>query len=147
VNRFVRGHGEDVTAEEALRGFERFPSWMWRNHLLDFVGWLREHNDRFGGHESARTGFYGLDPYCLYRSIQELISYLERVDPAAAARARERYACFDHYGDGFDGQAVAFGAGRPLRGVVCLSGARPPTRTFDGSTAQRTGRDRPPHPR
>ncbi|SQE00703.1 MULTISPECIES: phosphoribosyltransferase [unclassified Parafrankia] len=36
---------------------------------------------------------------------------------------------------------------RPLRGVVCLSGARPPTRTFGGSTAQRTGRDRPPHPR
>ncbi|WP_035955137.1 erythromycin esterase family protein [Parafrankia sp. EUN1f] len=116
VNRFVRGHGEDVTAEEALRGFERFPSWMWRNtDVLDFVGWLREHNDRFGGHESAKTGFYGLDLYSLYRSIQELISYLERVDPAAAARAREGYSCFDHYGDGFDGQvygqAAAFGAG------------------------------------
>jgi hypothetical protein len=73
VNRIVRGHGEDVTAEEALRGFERFPSWMWRNtDVLDLVGWLREHNDRFGGHESARTGFYGLDLYSLYRSIQEL---------------------------------------------------------------------------
>ncbi|MEX5636301.1 erythromycin esterase family protein [Parafrankia sp. FMc2] len=116
VNRFVRGQGEDVTAEEALRGFERFPSWMWRNtDVLDFVGWLRDHNDRFGGHESAKAGFYGLDLYSLYHSIQELIAFLERVDPAAAARARERYTCLDHYGDGFDGQvyrhAAAFGAG------------------------------------
>jgi hypothetical protein len=29
-----------------LRGFERFPAWMWRNtDVLTFVGRLREHND------------------------------------------------------------------------------------------------------
>jgi erythromycin esterase-like protein len=115
VNRYVRGHSADATAEESLRGFERFPSWMWRNAVvLDFVGWLREHNDRLGGGERAKAGFYGLDLYSLYRSIHEVISYLDRVDPAAAARARERYACFDH-ADGGDGQAygfaAAFGAG------------------------------------
>jgi erythromycin esterase-like protein/predicted phosphoribosyltransferase len=115
VNRYVRGRGDDGTAEEALRGFERFPTWMWRNAVvLDFVGWLREHNDQRGGDERAKAGFYGLDLYSLYRSIHEVISYLERVDPAAAARARERYSCFDHSSDG-DGQAygfaAAFGAG------------------------------------
>ena len=42
VNRYVRARSDDVTAEEALRGFERFPAWMWRNAVvLDFVGWLR----------------------------------------------------------------------------------------------------------
>jgi len=109
------GRSDDVTAEEALRGFERFPAWMWRNAVvLDFVGWLREHNDDLGGDERAKAGFYGLDLYSLYRSIQEVISYLDRVDPAAAGRARERYACFDHASGG-DGQAygfaAAFGAG------------------------------------
>jgi erythromycin esterase-like protein/predicted phosphoribosyltransferase len=114
VNRYVRGRSDDVTAEEALRGFRRFPTWMWRNTaVLDFVGWLREHNDRTGG-ERAKAGFYGLDLYSLHRSIHEVISYLERVDPAAAARARDRYACFDHF-DADDGQSygfsAAFGAG------------------------------------
>ncbi|HEV7963450.1 MAG TPA: erythromycin esterase family protein [Actinoplanes sp.] len=114
VNRYVRGHGGDATAEESLRGFERFPTWMWRNTvLLDFVGWLREHNERSAG-ERAKAGFYGLDLYSLHRSIHEVITYLERIDPAAAARARERYSCFEHH-DGDDGQAygyaAAFGAG------------------------------------
>jgi erythromycin esterase-like protein len=115
VNRYVRGRGQDTTSEEALRGFERFPTWMWRNTaVVDFVGWLREHNARMGGDERAKTGFYGLDLYSLHRSIREVISYLDRVDPAAARRAHERYACFDH-ASGDDGQAygfaAAFGAG------------------------------------
>src|SRR5439155_18507778 len=98
----------------ALRGFERFPAWMWRNTaVLDFAGWLREHNDRSGRDERAKAGFYGLDLYSLYRSVDEVISYLERIDPAAAARARERYACFDHFSDDAQryGYAAAFGAG------------------------------------
>ncbi|NJC74214.1 erythromycin esterase [Planosporangium thailandense] len=114
VNRYVHGRGRDTTAEEALRGFERFPTWMWRNTaVLDFVGWLRAHNDRTAD-ERAKAGFYGLDLYSLHRSAQEVIAYLERVDPTAAARARERYSCFDH-ASGDDGQAygfaAAFGAG------------------------------------
>jgi erythromycin esterase-like protein/predicted phosphoribosyltransferase len=115
VNRFVRRRSDDATAEEALRGFERFPTWMWRNAVvLDFVGWLREFNDRpAAGDERAKAGFYGLDLYSLSRSIHEVIAYLERVDPTAAARARERYSCFDHSGgDGQNyGYGAAFGAG------------------------------------
>ncbi|HEY6415633.1 MAG TPA: erythromycin esterase family protein, partial [Acidimicrobiales bacterium] len=114
VNRYVRGRSDDATAEESLRGFERFPTWMWRNAVvLDFVGWLRDHNDHVGPDERDKAGFYGLDLYSLYRSAEEVVSYLERVDPLAAARARERYSCFDHYrGDAQDyGFAAAFGAG------------------------------------
>jgi erythromycin esterase-like protein len=95
VNRYVRGRSEDATAEEALRGFERFPTWMRRNEVvLDFVGWLRDHDDARRS-EQAKAGFYGLDLYSLYRSIHEVVDYLERVDPEAAARARERYACLE----------------------------------------------------
>ena len=46
VNRYIHGAREDRDAEEALRGFRRFPTWMWRNaDVLDLVGWLRTHND------------------------------------------------------------------------------------------------------
>lgn len=115
ANRYVRGLGDDRTADEALSGFERFPAWMWRNVVVrDFVDWLREHNGRRRESDRRQTGFYGLDLYSLHRSMQEVISYLDKVDPVAAARARDRYACFDHT-SADDGQAygfaAAFGAG------------------------------------
>ena len=94
VNRFVRGLGEDTTAEHALRGFERFPSWMWRNTVVrDFGDWLRANNRRCESHHRRQTGFYGLDLYSLHRSMQEVVGYLDKIDPVAAARARARYAC------------------------------------------------------
>jgi len=115
VNRYVHAAGGDTSAEQALRGFQRFPAWMWRNTaVLDFVAWLREHNDRSARDDRAKAGFYGLDLYSLYRSAHEVVSYLERVDPAAAARARARYACFDHFSQDdaqVYGFAAAFGAG------------------------------------
>ncbi|HTO74486.1 MAG TPA: erythromycin esterase family protein [Thermoanaerobaculia bacterium] len=96
VNRYVRGEPGDGDSEEALRGFERFPTWMWRNaDVLDFVGWLRTHNDRVEG-DGRKVGFYGLDLYSLHASIDAVLSFLDRVDPEAASRARRRYACFDH---------------------------------------------------
>ena len=114
VNRYVRGLGEDETADEALSGFERFPAWMWRNTVVrDFVDWLRTRNRRQESN-GGQAGFYGLDLYSLHRSMHEVISYLDKIDPKAAARARERYACFDH-ASADDGQAygfsAAFGAG------------------------------------
>lgn len=114
VNRYVRGIGDDRSATEALSGFERFPAWMWRNVVVrEFVEWLRQHNHRLST-TSRQTGFYGLDLYSLHRSMHEVIAYLDRVDPVAAERARDRYACFDHT-SADDGQAygfaAAFGAG------------------------------------
>ncbi|WP_029116724.1 erythromycin esterase family protein [Mycobacterium sp. URHB0044] len=115
VNRFVRGAGTDDTAEQALACFERFPTWMWRNAAVrDFVDWLRQRNATMT--DEQRVGFYGLDMYSLHRSMKAVIGYLETVDPEAAARARTRYACFDHAAADDDGQdygrAAAFGAGR-----------------------------------
>ena len=40
-----------------------------------------------------RAGFYGLDLYNMSGSIAAVLDYLERVDPDAAAAARERYGC------------------------------------------------------
>jgi erythromycin esterase-like protein len=111
VNRFVRGADDDGDADEALGGFERFPTWMWRNaEVLDFVGWLRAYNDELGSN-AEKTGFYGLDLYSLRASMDAVVDYLERVDPAAARAAKERYACFDHFGPDMESYALAVGAG------------------------------------
>ncbi|GFG50305.1 hypothetical protein MAGR_17460 [Mycolicibacterium agri] len=115
VNRYVRGLGQDASADDALKSFERFPAWMWRNTVVrEFVEWLHAHNARRRATDERQIGFYGLDLYSLHRSMQEVINYLEKVDPDAAVRARKRYACFDHT-SADDGQAygfaAAFGAG------------------------------------
>jgi erythromycin esterase-like protein len=95
VNRHVRGRGADQDANAALSGFQRFPNWMWRNtDVAGFVDWLRGHNASAPGRQ---VGFYGLDLYSMFTSIGEVLGYLDKVDPAAAAQARARYACFDHY--------------------------------------------------
>jgi erythromycin esterase-like protein len=111
VNRYVRGAAGDADAADALEGFRRFPQWMWRNaDVLDFVGWLRAHNDGLAG--APQVGFYGLDLYSLHASMGAVLDYLRIADPEAARRAQRRYACFDHFGD--DTQAYGFAAGTGL---------------------------------
>jgi len=109
VNRYVRGEGGDADGRAALSGFERFPAWMWRNtSVLEFVEWLRRRNDRAG---AGKAGFYGLDLYSLFTSIQEVLRYLDEVDPVAAEETRRRYACFDHYGEDSQHYGYATGVG------------------------------------
>src|SRR5207249_1757655 len=82
---------------EALSGFRRFPTWMWRNTvMLQFVEWLRSFNTDLDP-KRAPLGFYGMDLYSLHASIEAVLSYLDKVDPGAAKRARLRYSCFDHF--------------------------------------------------
>jgi erythromycin esterase-like protein len=112
INRYVRGLGDGATAIDSLSGFQRFPTWMWRNaDVLDFVGWLRTHNDALPP-RSPKVGFYGLDLYSLYSSIAAVLGYLDKVNPQAAQQARQRYACFEHFGTDPQayGYATSFGA-------------------------------------
>jgi erythromycin esterase-like protein len=94
IHRFVTGREQATSAEEALRDFRRFPAWMWRNTVMvEFVTWLREWNAR----NDNAAGIYGMDLYSMHRSIESVVEYLEKNDPAAARRARDRYACFEHF--------------------------------------------------
>ena len=113
VNRYVRGRSDDPDAQSALSGFQRFPHWMWRNTVVrDFVEWLREHNNRLSA--ERKVGFYGLDLYSLFSSIQMVLGYLAKVDPEAARRARLQYACFDHAAE--DPQAYGYATSFGLKG-------------------------------
>jgi erythromycin esterase-like protein len=108
VNRYVKDQGKAIDAFEALAGFQRFPTWLWRNaDVLAFVEWLKRHNQSIPQYDH-KVGFYGLDLYSLYRSASAVISYLESVDPEAAQRARHRYACLATYG--LDEQAYGYAA-------------------------------------
>jgi erythromycin esterase-like protein len=107
VNRWVQGRSDDRDGFQALGDFERFPRWMWRNRdVLQFIDWLQRHNAEQP--DDRRAGFYGLDLYSLFASMQEVIRFLEKVDPEAAARARYRYSCFDAFGE--DTQAYGYAA-------------------------------------
>ena len=117
VNRYVQGQGSDASAGEALAAFRRFPRWMWRNTVVrEFVEWLRGHN----GGAPTPAGFYGLDLYSMHSSMAAVLSYLDRVDPASAQRARARYSCFDHFGDDPQvyGYAITAGIAEPCEDEV-----------------------------
>lgn len=107
VNRYVQGTDGAVNPREALAGFLRFPTWMWRNTAVArFVGWLRERNAATTD-PTQRAGFYGLDLYSLHTSMRAVVEYLEKHDPEAARSARESYACFEEFGHDTDTYAWA----------------------------------------
>jgi erythromycin esterase-like protein len=120
INRYVRGVSDDPHSIDALADFQRFPTWMWRNaDVLNFIGWLREYNDALPK-DATKAGFYGLDLYSLYTSIEAVLKYLETIDPEAAAHARYRYSCFDHFGEDTQtyGYATSFGMSEPCENEV-----------------------------
>lgn len=94
VDRYVRGQGHDESAAAALVGFERFPTWVWRNaDVAAFADWLAAWNAERPADQ--RAGFYGLDLYSMYVAIRSLLSFLDDADPAAAHAARAFYTGLD----------------------------------------------------
>jgi erythromycin esterase len=100
INRFIKGHGEPGTTG-VLKSFHRWPTWMWANwEIAALIEWMRVHNaTRSAG---KKVGFYGLDVYSLAESMELIVAYLEKEDPAAAKIARQAYRCFERYGEGQD---------------------------------------------
>src|SRR5436305_5827026 len=88
VNRYIKGYPDaGTTAREVLSNYERWPTWMWANwEIVALAEWLREEN--MVRDEDRRVGFYGLDVYSLWDSMDAVMRYLERVDGQALAAAR-----------------------------------------------------------
>jgi protein-L-isoaspartate(D-aspartate) O-methyltransferase len=92
IDHYVR-HREAPPAE--WTAFSRFPTWMWRNEeVREFVDWLHQYNAGIEDPEQ-RVGFYGLDLYSLFTSIEAVLGYLDEVDKDAAQVARQRYGCLE----------------------------------------------------
>ncbi|GGK78510.1 hypothetical protein GCM10011405_27950 [Rufibacter glacialis] len=96
VNQFIKGPGKDSAATVALlEQYNRWPTWMWGNHeVADLVTWLNGYNQ--GKPVAQKVGFYGLDVYCLWESMNELMPYVEQ-NPALLKAARQVHQCFQPY--------------------------------------------------
>ncbi len=101
INRFVKGYADATgqTALEVLKAFRRWPTWMWANwEIAALMDWMREYNRNL--HAGRRVGFYGLDVYSLWESMEVIINYLRKEDPKAAALAIDAFRCFEPYEEG-----------------------------------------------
>jgi erythromycin esterase-like protein len=107
VNRYIKGiSGSGKSAYDVLYSFNRWPTWMWANReIINLVEWLREYNKKLS--EEQRVGFYGLDVYSLWESMEAVIKYLGKIDPEAVKTAIEAYSCFEPYGKSVEDYARA----------------------------------------
>jgi erythromycin esterase-like protein len=105
VNRYVKNlSGSGSSAPEVLQCFNRWPTWMWANwEIVSLVEWMHKHNRNKPLNE--RAGFYGLDVYSLWESLDELKKYLVHKDPETYQVAENAFKCFEPYSP--EGQAYA----------------------------------------
>ncbi len=91
IDNYIKGNEPDPLLSK--EPFSRFPTWMWANHsVLEFTHWLKQHNQTITA-ANQKVGFYGLDLYSLFSSIDVVLEYLQKVDPKTAEIARTRYGC------------------------------------------------------
>ena len=93
LNRFIKDYvaGQDIM--KVLKAFNRGPTWMWGNWEMVALGkWLFEHNSE--QNRQHKVGFYGLDVYSLWESLEAVVKYLEKNDPHALKSARKAFECF-----------------------------------------------------
>jgi hypothetical protein len=97
VNQFIRGEKKDSAAAVALlRQYNRWPTWMWGNYeVASLVTWLNARNQ--GRPAASQAGFYGLDVYCLWESMTELMPLLPRTDTGLRNAAQKVHRCFQPY--------------------------------------------------
>lgn len=95
LNRYIKGYpnaGED--AIEVLMNFNRWPTWMWANwEVVAFAEWLNDYNTRLPSNK--RIGFYGLDVYSLWESLEAITKYLEKTDPSILNSVKTAMECFE----------------------------------------------------
>ncbi|MBO1910037.1 erythromycin esterase family protein, partial [Microvirga sp. 3-52] len=98
VNKYIKGYEDTkMTTIDALKSFNRWPTWMWANEeVVKLVDWLKKHNDKQDTNQ--KVGFYGIDLYSLFESIEEVVTYLVDADPTGAD-----YTCAKNVADCFEG--------------------------------------------
>lgn len=98
VNRYVKDYGVEKASgrEVLLKAFNRWPTWMWANKEVEqFIEWLKKKNASL----DHKVGFYGIDLYSLYESIDEVLKFLSdnphyKVD---LEHAKKAFSCFEPY--------------------------------------------------
>lgn len=97
VNRYIKGMAPEYSsAEDVLqKSFNRWPSWMWANQeIVELIDWLYAYNQTQTG---KKIGFYGLDVYSLWESMEAIVNYLEKIKSPDLEKALQAIECFDPY--------------------------------------------------
>jgi erythromycin esterase len=99
INRYVKGYkdaGDDIM--QVLKKFDRWPTWMWSNwEIAALAEWLREYNKPL--RPEKKVGFYGLDVYSLWDSMQNMMDYLSKEDPKTAESVKKAIHCFEPFNE------------------------------------------------
>ena len=97
LNRYVKNYErKHENAFHILKSFSRWPTWMWANwEIVALAEWICEYNKRLPANK--KTGFYGLDVYSLWESMESIMQYLRGMDPAALKVAEDAFRCFEPY--------------------------------------------------
>jgi erythromycin esterase-like protein len=97
LNRYIKNYsGAGKNAFEVLKEFNRWPTWMWANwEIVALAEWLYQFNKDLPANK--KVGFYGLDVYSLWESMESILQYLRKTDPGALKVAEEAYRCFEPY--------------------------------------------------
>ncbi|TCP52120.1 erythromycin esterase-like protein [Tumebacillus sp. BK434] len=98
LNRYLKHDpGAEPTPRAAMQAFNRWPTWMWANaEIIELAKWMREFNAQRAP-EQQKAGFYGLDVYSLWESMEEVIGYLARIGSPELAHAQKAFACFEPF--------------------------------------------------
>jgi erythromycin esterase-like protein len=96
VNRAIKQPRTGQPVAQLLQTFNRWPTWMWGNwEIAALVDWLWQRNATQP--TPRKTGFYGLDVYSLWESLEQIMQYAGRKGEAAAQAAQRAYKCFEPY--------------------------------------------------
>lgn len=100
LNRYIKKYPTaDATARDAMQDFKRWPTWMWANEeIISLMDWLKDYNAKHPNQTDKKIGFYGLDVYSLWESMEEIIKYLEKTDSPELHTAKQAFACFEPFG-------------------------------------------------
>ncbi|WP_419393104.1 erythromycin esterase family protein [Cytobacillus praedii] len=97
VNEYIKGWDlKSNHARDVLQAFSRWPTWMWANEeMVEFIEWLKAYNQRQP--LERKVGFYGIDVYSLWESLDEIVNYLEETNSPEVEAARKTIACFEPF--------------------------------------------------
>ncbi len=106
LNRYIKNYPHSgKNARDVLHAFNRWPTWMWANwETVAFAEWLKKFN--LGLSVEKKIGFYGLDVYSLWESMESIVEYLKKNDPKTLQVALKAVECFEPY-KAHEGQSYA----------------------------------------
>lgn len=108
AHQFAMGRSGNQAAGELARIFTRWPTWMWANHeVAEFLEWLQSYNSMLP--REKKVGFYGLDVYGMWESLDALRQFAQRHDDAVMRACVQRLdGCLRPYDR--DAQSYGFSA-------------------------------------